>query len=81
MRFKDAIDQLGERITHEAAAKALGVSVASVRQYRLSPGAKAYRSPPAGWQNVLARLARERGSELHALADALENGAAPLPQL
>ncbi len=72
MEFRDAIDRLGERVTHEQVASALGVSVASVRQYRLSPDAKAHRSPPVGWRRVLARLARERGNELRALADELE---------
>lgn len=76
MNFQDAVDQLGERVTHEQVAHALGVSVASVRQYRLSPGAKAHRSPPAGWQKVLARLARERGRELTALAAKLERDSA-----
>lgn len=72
MTFRDAIDRLGARITHEEVAEALGVSVASVRQYRLSPEAQAHRSAPAGWQKALARLARERGKELKALADQLE---------
>ncbi len=72
MDFRDAVDRLGERVTHEQVAHALGVSVASVRQYRLSPKAKAHRSPPDTWQKVLARLAKERSRELKALADALE---------
>jgi hypothetical protein len=72
MKFRDAVDQLGTRITHEEVAGALGVSVASVRQYRLSPDAQAHRSAPPGWQKVLARLARERCKELKALADELE---------
>lgn len=72
MTIRDAIDELGTRVTHEEIARALGVSVASVRQYRLSSDAQAHRSPPAGWQKVLARLARQRGKELKALADRLE---------
>lgn len=74
MEFRDALDRLGERVTHEQVASALGVSVASVRQYRLSPDAKAHRSPPGGWQKTLATLARARGRELNALADELEKG-------
>lgn len=74
MDFRSAIDKLGERVTHEQVASALGVSVASVRQYRLSPDAKAHRTPPLGWQKVLAQLARERGREFNALADELERG-------
>jgi len=72
MNFREAIDILGERVTHEQAAAALGVSVASVRQYRLSPNAKAHRSPPAGWKRVLADLARERSRELSRLASDLD---------
>jgi predicted transcriptional regulator len=74
MNFRDAVDRLGERVAHEQVADALGVSVASVRQYRLSPKAKAHRTPPNGWQKALARLARERSRELRALAEALERG-------
>lgn len=72
MNFRDAIDRLGNRVTHEQAARALGVSVASVRQYRLSPEANAHRSAPAGWAEVLARLARSRARELNDLADELD---------
>ena len=72
MEFREAIDRLGERVTHEQVAEALGVSVPSVRQYRLSPDAKAHRTPPDGWQSALAKLARLRGDELHVLARELE---------
>lgn len=72
MDFREAIDRLGERITHEQTARELGVSVASVRQYRLPPEANAHRSAPAGWAKVLASLARNRGRELSELADELE---------
>jgi hypothetical protein len=72
MDFREAIDRLGERVTHEQAARALGVSVASVRQYRLPPEANAHRSAPSGWPKVLARLARDRIRELSELADELE---------
>ncbi|HEU4556627.1 MAG TPA: hypothetical protein VFS20_02215 [Longimicrobium sp.] len=72
MDFREAIDRLGERITHEQAAQALGVSVASVRQYRLRPEANAHRSAPGGWTKILARLARNRVRELSELADELD---------
>lgn len=72
MDFREAVDRLGQRVTHEEVAQALGVSVASVRQYRLAEDAKAHRSAPRGWQKELARLARERGNELKVLADELE---------
>ena len=73
MEFREAIDRLGERVTHEQAARALGVSVASVRQYRLPSEAKAHRTAPNGWAKVLARLARDRMRELSQLADELES--------
>jgi DNA-binding GntR family transcriptional regulator len=73
MNFREAIDRLGERVTHEQVARELGVSVASVRQYRLSPEANAHRSAPSGWAKVLSRLARTRIRELTELADELEN--------
>jgi DNA-binding GntR family transcriptional regulator len=73
MEFREAVDRLGDRVTHDEVASALGVSVASVRQYRLSPAAKAHRTPPGGWSKILAHLARQRSRELCELADALEN--------
>lgn len=72
MDFREAIDRLGDRVTHEQAARELGVSVASVRQYRLSPEANAHRSAPSGWAKALARLARNRIHELTELANELE---------
>jgi predicted transcriptional regulator len=72
MEFREAIDLLGERVTHEEVARALGVSVASVRQYRLPPEANAHRTAPGGWSKVLARLARSRSRKLSELADELE---------
>lgn len=59
-------------MTHEQVAKALGVSVASVRQYRLPPEAKAYRRPMPGWRKALLQLARRRVKELRALIEELE---------
>jgi hypothetical protein len=60
MNFKEATDGLFDRIDHAELAKALGVSVASIRQARLSPQAKAYREPPPNWQVALIRLAEKR---------------------
>jgi hypothetical protein len=60
MNFKEATDGLFDRVDHAELAKALGVSVASIRQARLSPTAKAYRQPPNNWENVVIRLAEER---------------------
>ena len=60
MRFREAIDGLCERIDHEDIAKALGVSVQTVRQARMRPETNAHRSPPGDWQDAIIRLAEER---------------------
>jgi hypothetical protein len=60
MDFKKATDGLFERISHEDLADALGVSVASIRQARLTPTAKAYREPPPNWHDAIVRLAERR---------------------
>ena len=62
MNFKEATDLLFDRIDHAELAKALGISVASIRQARLSPTAKAYREPPPNWQHAVTRLAENRVS-------------------
>ncbi len=60
MNFKTATDRLFSRVDHPDLAKALGVSVASIRQARLRPDALAHRSPPPDWEKALMRLAEER---------------------
>lgn len=60
MDFKRATDSLCDNVGHDDVAKALGVSVQSVRQARLRGEARAHRSPPSDWQNALIRLAEER---------------------
>jgi hypothetical protein len=67
MNFKQATDGLFDRIDHAELAKALGVSVASIRQARLRPTAKAYREPPPNWQSALIRLAEKRVSHFQRL--------------
>jgi hypothetical protein len=67
MNFKKATDLLLDRIDHAELAKALDVSVASIRQARLSPTAKAYREPPANWQRAVIRLAENRVSHFRRL--------------
>jgi len=62
MNFKEATDRLFSRVDHEDLAKALGVSVALIRQARLKPEASAHRSPPADWESTVLRLAEERVS-------------------
>ena len=67
MDFREAMDLLG--LTGVEAAEELGVSPAAVRQARLDTDASGYRNPPAGWEKVFARLARERCPELKRLAE------------
>jgi DNA-binding GntR family transcriptional regulator len=67
MGFKEATDLLFRQVTQTELAEALGVSIASIRQARLSPKAAAYRSPPKGWEEAVAKLAKKRARELRAL--------------
>jgi hypothetical protein len=60
MEFRDAVDSVCDRIDHDDVAKALGVSVQTIRQARLDPKTQAHRSPPNEWQYALIRLAEER---------------------
>jgi hypothetical protein len=69
--FRSATDELLACISHHELAEALGVSVATVRQARLDPAAKARRSPPEEWQPTVAKLARARAERLRRLAERL----------
>lgn len=51
---------------------AFGLSIQSVRQMRLDPSAAGYRSPPKGWEAILARLGRERLKQVERTLRALE---------
>jgi hypothetical protein len=73
MNFKKATDGLLDRISHEQLAEALGVSVASIRQARLSESAKAHRQPPAEWEQAVIRLAQKRALHYKLLVEALED--------
>jgi hypothetical protein len=64
-------DDLFARIDHEDLAKALGVSVASIRQARLRGDAKGRRVAPRDWENAVIRLAEKQAFRLKQLADAL----------
>jgi hypothetical protein len=67
MDFREATDGLFDRIDHAELARALGVSVASVRQARLKPSAGAHRSPPQDWQPAIIQLAEQRRRHYDAL--------------
>lgn len=70
--FRQATDELLASLTHHDLAKALGVSVATVRQARLEPGAKARRNPPHGWESVILELAKKQIAHFNALARKLQ---------
>lgn len=72
MDFKTATDRVAGCISHAEIAAAAGVSVQTIRQARLAPSAPGHRPPPAGWQDVLARLARERSQQLAQFAEEVE---------
>ena len=71
MNFREATESLCASISHEELAKALGVSVATVRQARLRSEAKAHRSPPDHWRTAVRDLAEQRLSQYQRLVDSL----------
>jgi hypothetical protein len=60
MNFREATDGLFSRVSHEDLARALGVSVASIRQARLNQHAGAHRTPPPNWEQAIAKIAENR---------------------
>jgi hypothetical protein len=60
MDFREATDRLCSKTDHNDVAKALGVSLQSVRQARLPDETKARRDPPKGWRNAVIRVAEDR---------------------
>ena len=77
--FRKATDGLFEGISHDRLAQALGVSVATVRQARLAPSAKAHRNAPEGWEETVADLAEVEASRLLRLSKALSKAAKRRP--
>ena len=76
MTFNKATDRLFSRVGHDDLAKALNVSVASIRQARLSPGALAHRSPPPDWEKAVLRLAEERVRHFQKLIEEIRGSSA-----
>jgi hypothetical protein len=72
MNFKEATDLLFDRISHEELADALGASVASIRQARLSPDANAFREAPPGWGKAVIGLAEKRVAHYRKLIEKLQ---------
>lgn len=72
MNFRKATDGLFDGVSHQDLAEALGVSIASIRQARLGPEAKAHRSPPTGWERAAIAVIKRRIVELSSLAKSLK---------
>lgn len=70
--FREATGCLKDAPRDRNLAEALGVTVQSIRQARLSPDKRGHRPPPNHWRKVIAELARQRAEELRSLADRLE---------
>jgi hypothetical protein len=60
MDFREATDQLFDQVNHAELAEALGVSVATIRQARLSDEARGRRAPPREWEDAVLTLAERR---------------------
>jgi len=72
MDFKRATDAIAGCCSADEVAAALGVSTNTIRRARMDPDNRNARPAPAGWQQAVARLARQRAKELTRLAEALE---------
>ena len=77
MDFKEATDRLFDGISHDDLAHVLGVSIATIRQGRLAPTAKAYRSAPPSWEDGVKALARKRIRQCETLLEALADRSHP----
>jgi predicted transcriptional regulator len=60
MNFKEATSQLVMGCSHADIADAMGVSISSVRQYRLPESANAYRKPPPDWREQVIRMSEKQ---------------------
>jgi hypothetical protein len=74
MDFRTATGRLSPCVTQESIAEAAGTSLATIKQARADPMKPSWRPPPAGWQAILARLARERAGEVVVVAEELVKG-------
>ena len=72
MNFREATDALCTSLSHEDVAKALGVSLQSVRQSRLREDSKGFRAPPQNWKDAIIRLAETRASHYRKLIEKLK---------
>ena len=73
MGFVEATDEfIANSVGLREIADALGVSYSAVRATRLPTDSPSHRNPPGGWEEALAKLARERSGNLTRLAEELE---------
>lgn len=73
MDFVEATNMLFAHIRQEELAESMGISVAAIRQARLSRQSKAYRTPPVGWEKYVIKLAEQHAKQLLSLADKLKS--------
>ena len=76
MNFREATESLCAGVSHGELARALGVSVAAIRQARLQPGAKAHRSPPGNWKEAVIKLAEQQEQRYRRLLESLRSDSA-----
>lgn len=72
MDFVEAMERIKRAVTDHEIAAATGVSTNTIRRSRADPSTRNYRPAPAGWEQVLARLAGDRARELLELKKELE---------
>jgi hypothetical protein len=73
MNFREAVDALCASLSHEDVAKALGVSLQTVRQARLREDSDAFRAPPKNWKAAIIRLAEGRASYYRRLVEKMNH--------
>jgi hypothetical protein len=73
MNFREAVDALCVSLTHEDVAKALGVSLQTIRQARLREDSVAFRAPPKNWKAAIIRLAEGRASYYRRLIEKMKH--------
>lgn len=72
MDFLEASDRAtGACITLADIAEECGTAPQTLRRARIDPESPNYRRPPDGWEECIAKLARERAGELLELAEEL----------
>lgn len=72
MNFREATDLLFVGTNHSQLASSLDVSVATIRQARLAPAARAYRAAPPEWAFGVRDLAVSEIKRLEHLIEMLD---------